>query len=330
MTISPSRAAQGRGLVTVTLVSGVLQACSPQTTRLQIVQDEYRHCEQASCGSELVAKYKLGDPVWRAGVVSAETVFPLHLETGRDAIFDLWRPANAILEVGQRDGKKLIRGADYNNVNGKLVLNVSGNAIFVATKSYLYAADGKRRITEEIQDKQLRVTYTSDTPAAPPPKPKQLPLLRQKLNDGEPVYITFYGDSITAGLGSDPGASYPELTAAYLSNKYNGRIYWRNRGVVGWTSRTGLLNIDEMVNNSAQDVLVIAFGMNDALVNTSGWRGIFNRAKEMLGLGERGRFKRDTLAMIDFDPKTPSRNRVCSHFWHTLEPGVGGRWTTIG
>lgn len=60
-----------------------------------------------------------------------------------------------------------------------------------------------------------------------------------------------------------------------------------------------MLNIDERVNTTAQDVLVIAFGMNDALVNISGWRSIFNKAKEILGLGERGRFKRDTLAMIN-------------------------------
>lgn len=147
MTISLSRAARWRSLVTVNLISGVLQDCSPQTSCLRIIQDEYQHCEQANCSSELVAKYKLGDPVWRAGVVSAETVFPLHLEKGREATFDLWRPANAILEVGQRDGKKLTDGVDYNNVNGKLVLNISGNATFVP-KSYLYVADGKRRITE--------------------------------------------------------------------------------------------------------------------------------------------------------------------------------------
>jgi lysophospholipase L1-like esterase len=275
----------------------VLPGCSQKAETARVVTSEFNHCQQASCSSDLVNKYHVADQVWRTDVVQMETVLPIDQGKKQDEKFDLWRQPKSILSVAQRDGKAFVGGRDYVLSGGALLLKRDGEIPFVP-KSYLYQENGKVRITEEIQDKQLRVSYETDTQAPAPTPTKPLAIFPEKLRRGDKVFLTFYGDSITQGWGSDQGASYADLTAAYLASKYPGQIYWRNKGVAGWTSRNGLRNLDERVNTTSQDLVVIAFGMNDAAFDPHGLWALVNGVKELVGRGETGRFKRDTLSMI--------------------------------
>jgi len=80
--------------------------------------------------------------------------------------------------------------------------------------------------------------------------------------DPRPV-IVCYGDSLTAGAGIEPGASYPaDLQRILDSAGY--RYHVVNEGVSGDTTKDGLERIDRVVAHKPQ-IVVLEFGGNDGL-----------------------------------------------------------------
>jgi acyl-CoA thioesterase-1 len=80
--------------------------------------------------------------------------------------------------------------------------------------------------------------------------------------DGRPVIIAF-GDSLTAGYGADPGASYPDYLQKDLDSMgYHYQVV--NQGISGNTSKDGVDRLEDALR--LKPVLVIvAFGGNDGL-----------------------------------------------------------------
>ena len=80
--------------------------------------------------------------------------------------------------------------------------------------------------------------------------------------DGRPVIVCF-GDSLTAGLGTDPGQSYPDALQKILDQaNYPYRVV--NEGVSGNTTKDGLDRIGRVL--ALHPVLVVVeFGGNDGL-----------------------------------------------------------------
>jgi acyl-CoA thioesterase I len=80
--------------------------------------------------------------------------------------------------------------------------------------------------------------------------------------DGRPVIIAF-GDSLTAGYGADPGASYPDHLQKDLDSMgYHYQVV--NQGISGNTSKDGVDRLEDALR--LKPVLVIvAFGGNDGL-----------------------------------------------------------------
>jgi acyl-CoA thioesterase-1 len=102
----------------------------------------------------------------------------------------------------------------------------------------------------------------------------------------EPVRIVALGDSLTAGLGVDPGESFPEqLQAALQERGHEAEV--ANAGVSGDTASDGLARLEWSVPAEA-DIVILELGANDAL------RGIDpavtkDALDKLLGkLGERG------------------------------------------
>jgi acyl-CoA thioesterase-1 len=95
-------------------------------------------------------------------------------------------------------------------------------------------------------------TNAPETVAAPASKP----------SDGRPVLVCF-GDSLTAGAGTDPGQSYPDYLQADLD-----RLHYRyrvdNEGVSGATTKDGVERAPEIVAMHPA-VVVVEFGGNDGL-----------------------------------------------------------------
>jgi len=106
-----------------------------------------------------------------------------------------------------------------------------------------------------------RRTAADDAAAAT--APAVAPAARVALKeDGRPVIVCF-GDSLTAGFGADPGASYPDYLQADLDQRgYKYRVV--NEGISGNTTKDGVARVDRVIALKPA-VVVLEFGGNDGL-----------------------------------------------------------------
>jgi acyl-CoA thioesterase-1 len=82
------------------------------------------------------------------------------------------------------------------------------------------------------------------------------------LPESAPVIVAF-GDSLTAGYGTDPGQSYPDyLQRDLFRNGYAYRVV--NKGVSGNTSKDGLARLPDVIALRPA-MVIVAFGGNDGL-----------------------------------------------------------------
>jgi acyl-CoA thioesterase-1 len=97
---------------------------------------------------------------------------------------------------------------------------------------------------------------TQSSAAAPAAQPARAP------HDHRPVIVAF-GDSLTAGYGTDTGNSYPDFLETDLNAK-GFHYHVINAGISGNTTKDGLDRLDDVL--ALKPVLVIvAFGGNDGL-----------------------------------------------------------------
>ena len=75
--------------------------------------------------------------------------------------------------------------------------------------------------------------------------------------------IVAFGDSLTAGFGAEPGASYPDfLQKDLLEAGYGWRVV--NAGVSGNTTSDGLYRVREVLAKKPR-IVIVEFGGNDGL-----------------------------------------------------------------
>ncbi len=80
--------------------------------------------------------------------------------------------------------------------------------------------------------------------------------------DTRPLLVCF-GDSLTAGYGTDPGESYPDVLQKLLDAQgYKYRVV--NSGISGNTTKDGLDRIARVIAKHPQ-IVVVEFGGNDGL-----------------------------------------------------------------
>lgn len=252
----------------------------PATSSVQSIDtSKFNVCNAPACSSDLVNKFHLNAPIWSSRTVYDEPILPL-----KDTLA-LWRAPTSIDSLRNRQtGMVYTQGPDYQLRDGRIVIP-EGSRISILNPDFPYrntgynffTADGRPlAVTAEYQPNQLAVTYRSDDILTAPAPVGSLPLTRAKLQANTPVAITFYGDSITQGSHNTGWAhiepnqpGYPELVVAMLYASGKGAVYWRNNSVGGWKAAEGLHAIDQKVNDTVSDLVVIAFGMNDAPVNVS-------------------------------------------------------------
>ena len=110
--------------------------------------------------------------------------------------------------------------------------------------------------------KQKPASEPAATPSAPTPSAAVSPQPAPPAKDDRPVIVAF-GDSLTAGYGTDAGNSYPDFLEQDL-NAQGFHYHVINAGVSGNTTKDGVERLDDVV--SLKPVLVIvAFGGNDGL-----------------------------------------------------------------
>lgn len=94
------------------------------------------------------------------------------------------------------------------------------------------------------------------TDAAPPQAPEPTE------KDARPLIVCF-GDSLTAGYGTDPGQSYPDYLQTDLDKLgYHYRVV--NAGISGNTTKDGLERVDSIIAMKPA-VVIVEFGGNDGL-----------------------------------------------------------------
>jgi acyl-CoA thioesterase-1 len=79
-----------------------------------------------------------------------------------------------------------------------------------------------------------------------------------------PVRILFLGDSLTAGLGVEPGEAYPSLIQNMLEEKQMGHIIVTNGSISGSTTASAVSRLKWFLR-AKPDILVLALGANDGL-----------------------------------------------------------------
>ena len=112
---------------------------------------------------------------------------------------------------------------------------------------------------------------TSDLPQAEAPDPSAATAVADQAmpdadpnaaHDARPLLVCF-GDSLTAGFGTDPGQSYPDYLQADLDAMgYKYRVV--NEGVSGNTTKDGVERLNSIVALKPA-VVVVEFGGNDGL-----------------------------------------------------------------
>ena len=99
-------------------------------------------------------------------------------------------------------------------------------------------------------------------PEAAPTSSAASPQPAAQAHDDRPVIVAF-GDSLTAGYGTDAGNSYPDFLEQDLNAK---GLHYRvvNAGISGNTTKDGIERLDDVVALKPA-LVIVAFGGNDGL-----------------------------------------------------------------
>lgn len=103
----------------------------------------------------------------------------------------------------------------------------------------------------------LLLVYAGSAPAEPRAK-----VAANAPKENRPVLVCF-GDSLTAGAGTDPGQSYPDYLQKDLDQAhYRYRVV--NKGVSGNTTKDGVNRLNDVLRLHPA-IVVVEFGGNDGL-----------------------------------------------------------------
>ena len=225
-------------------------------------------------------------PVWQGNTMYRESVWVVANADGSIDDIPLLYPADRILSVqNSRQNKTYTEGADYTLADGKLRIP-AGSSVPITTYSTYYGSGSPWPSSDggyiyypgedaNGTDQQICITYEhsgSWNGTIPENKSDQLPKFTEKLKNGGQVTIVYNGDSITAGANSSGLANvepfmsrYSGLVTGALIHEYpNAEISEINTAVGGMDAVWGLANVETNINAYHPDLVLIAFGMNDA------------------------------------------------------------------
>lgn len=240
-----------------------------------------------------VDKYDLDaymTPYWQGDTVYQESVMVLENADGTISDIALMYGAKQIVSVRTSDLMTQFKeGTDYALAEGKLRI-LPGSAIPTVAYSDYYPTEdtGKTMVRNEsygsgyifyaegaaMHKLQIAVTYIhedtffSEIPAC---KADNLPKTKAKLENGEVLKITVFGDSISTGLNSSSHVGAAPMADPWfnmftkkLQQKYpNAQISLYNPSVSGKTSQWGTQEAATLLEET--DLCIIGFGANDGV-----------------------------------------------------------------
>ena len=235
-------------------------------------------------------------PYWDGYVMYQESAMVLENEDGTIPDIPLLYHAVEIVSVRSSDLQTLYEeGRDYTLVDGKLhipegstIRSIEYTTYYPPEKTatsfprnyeygtgFIYFSEGLM-----LHSMQIAVTYKhhdrfqGEIPAY---KGDQLPKTLEKLQNGEPLKIVLYGDSISTGVNSSGVLwSQPMAPAWYqmfmdkTKQVYpSANINFVNTAVGGMASNWGAENAGTRAADHMPDLCIIAFGMNDGTARFS-------------------------------------------------------------
>lgn len=213
------------------------------------------------------------EPFWTSTTMRGESLMLLEAPDGRAAASLLFPPARGLSLTSATGQETFEEGRDYavDRAAG-IVRRLPASRAPVTTRaelSRLAAAED-----DGFHRRQVAATYEHAaglwTGHVPAPAGAQLARTSERLRTSEPLTICLTGDSISEGynasgfIGAPPfQPAYGELIAARLEQVAGSPVTFHNLAVAGWTADHGLADV-ERVASADPDLVIVAFGMNDA------------------------------------------------------------------
>jgi acyl-CoA thioesterase-1 len=250
-------------------------------------------------------------PFWIGKVMEGESLFFVQNENELPSDSLLFTPEK-ILAVKSATGEIIYNeGSDYILSSERIISLPEGSRIPFKTaeemkpspdspQSIAACRDGEHHIFFGegyfFHDLQTEITYTHKGNEWRSPVPKfaldSLPKLKTKLMNKLPLKVVLFGDSISAGgnasgfTGAKPFMPpYGDLVVNELQEFYGSEIAYKNHSVGGTASGWGLQNIG-VVAEEKPDLVILAFGMNDASGRVLPEQYITNIQKQMEAIRE--------------------------------------------
>ncbi len=253
------------------------------------------------------------EPAWNSSVVHRESSVLLQLEKEGPIVARLAYPASEILSIENASrNKKFDLGKDFQLSDDKRNLvwlgkssveAITAEQMFPpkdAPNSYrhrvgnpdqnLFYAPGRWFHDHDFEVTYRRAGFESSKLKAKSTVTASLQHTLQLLRSATTIKIGVSGDSISTGLDASGTTQtppnqqgYADLVAAQLMKSYGCDVLLNNRAVSGWSIANGVQDLDAMLE-SAPDLLIVAYGMNDVGRRDPVWFGqqaklIYDRAK---------------------------------------------------
>jgi acyl-CoA thioesterase-1 len=234
-------------------------------------------------------------PFWKSSSISGDTLFfiqeegqphpaaslllvpnsaPRLTSATRDVQYELgkdfiWKPGSRRIELpaGSRIPFKM-RADMYPNPAADTAFAVSSGH---PGKALLFAEGHWYHDLEVVATYEAKERWRGFVPGN---KGKLLPKTVARVKNKESINLVVLGDSISAGrnasgvVGAKPNAPpYPDLVAHGLKVRGSSRVTLKNLSVVGTRSEWGVTRIPDVIA-AEPDLLIVAFGMNDAFHTT--------------------------------------------------------------
>lgn len=240
---------------------------------------------------DTIARWHLA-PFWEGSTMQGESLFFLEPEPGAPATAQLlFVPKLIEAVVHPATGAVYEAGRDFtvDAENRRLTLTPDSRIPFTTRADFepplgktgqRYRDDTRDIFFENehrFHDFQIEVTYEHDPSDwsrlnGPVPKPAmaQLPNFAKKLETAEPVTICLLGDSISFGLNASGVVGAAPLQPAYgtlfaegIQARFGCPVTYENVSISGKSTGWGL-EMAPAVAEKEPDLVIIAFGMNDA------------------------------------------------------------------
>ena len=233
-----------------------------------------------------------GDFLWNAALMRGDPLCFVERGDGDARALLLFPPERTISLRSAFSGVDYEEGRDFLiDAAAGVVLRPRGSRIPLITRDELYPSidpDGSGFMFKRgeartwlmsgdgdlFHRRQVAATYTHRAGSwrgfVPPFRGAGLPRTMRRLRARDPLTIAVTGDSISEGFNASGFAGVPPYQPAYvdlvvagLTEAYGSAIALHNLASAGWTSDNGLADA-ERVGAAAPDLVIVAYGMNDA------------------------------------------------------------------